>query len=795
MRKTTGRFFAERKLSFARQLFEPLFRDNDRYLHNFMPYSVAVDDYTLATKDGELLSSVLVRGYPADVTSDEILAAYCRNLEDLFAGIDGKLAVYINKIVAPTGVKSAVMDNNDFASEIDRRWSKSFDLYPSMKRYSLVTFGIRPSMLEKLASTVTGDMDDRSERDRLVELLDRVSDAFVKSFESAGTKRLQISTGELLGYHASIQSGEYYPINYDHQFGLPVSYLMTDRDFLFRSNSFLVRKANGDQEFGAVLSLKNYPSPTIPGIFDGIDIASKMVISHSFLPLTDEIAKQKTALVKRQLEASDGYAETLKAELYELLDALSSKRATLGEHHCSVTVFADSKKDLREIVAEIVQASQINGGLFKREDLAQRSVFMAQFPGASGSFKARSGTIPSLAFAELAAFHERPEGRFDGVPWGKPVTFIRTLDQDNYAFNFHLPQQSENELTRGHALVIGPSGSGKTLSTLFLASQAMRFGTRIFAFDKDKGMEIGLRAMGADYTQVKVGAPTGLNPFSSEIDHSGVSWLAGFIEQLAFDNGEASPAQKREIIRAVEENARMFNEDQEHLCTFSKFISHFKSNEDGGDLFLRLNEWVDGKHGWVFNGDGFDPLANPDKSVGFDVTELFNDQRVRTSWLNYIFHRIERLCDDGRPTLILLDEGWHLLDDPKFSTWIGNWYRTLRKKNAIVCLMSQDPTDITKSACANEILTNCATKILFRSPENIVEDYLELGLTLQEASLLKPSTMRREALILSGNDKLLVDMDLGVLGPCLDLLGGGTKIRKQLPKGYKSNPNFWRQFV
>src|SRR4029453_4183848 len=47
--------------------------------------------------------------------------------------------------------------------------------------------------------------------------------------------------------------------------------------------------------------------------------------------------------------------------------------------------------------------------------------------------------------------------------------------------------------------------------------------------------------------------------------------------------------------------------------------------------------------------------------------------------LSYLFHRIgDRL--DGRPTLLIIDEGWLPLDDGGFAGQLPGWRRTLCKK-------------------------------------------------------------------------------------------------------------------
>ena len=78
--------------------------------------------------------------------------------------------------------------------------------------------------------------------------------------------------------------------------------------------------------------------------------------------------------------------------------------------------------------------------------------------------------------------------------------------------------------------------------------------------------------------------------------------------------------------------------------------------------------------------------------------------------LSYLFHRIEgRLT--GRPSLIIVDEGWLALDDTTFGAQLREWLKTLRKKNAAVVFATQSLADIETSAIAPAIIESCPTRI------------------------------------------------------------------------------------
>jgi type IV secretion system protein VirB4 len=123
-----------------------------------------------------------------------------------------------------------------------------------------------------------------------------------------------------------------------------------------------------------------------------------------------------------------------------------------------------------------------------REDAALEPSFWAQFPG-NTQFIPRKALISSANFAGPASFHSHPVGRASGNHWGPAVTLLETTAASPYYFNFH-----KGDL--GNFLVIGPSGAGKTVVLNFLLAQSERFQPKVVFFDKDRGAEIFLRAMG-----------------------------------------------------------------------------------------------------------------------------------------------------------------------------------------------------------------------------------------------------------------------------------------------------------
>ena len=114
--------------------------------------------------------------------------------------------------------------------------------------------------------------------------------------------------------------------------------------------------------------------------------------------------------------------------------------------------------------------------------------------------------------------------------------------------------------------------------------------------------------------------------------------------------------------------------------------------------------------------------------------------------LTYLFHRIEGRLD-GRPTLLIIDEGWLVLDDPAFAQQLREWLKTLRKKNASVVFATQSLSDIDGSSIAPAIVESCPTRI-FLPNERAIEPqitaiYRRFGLNDRQIEILARATPKR----------------------------------------------------
>jgi len=251
------------------------------------------------------------------------------------------------------------------------------------------------------------------------------------------------------------------------------------------------------------------------------------------------------------------------------------------------------------------------------------------------------------------------------------------------------------------------------------------------------------------------------------------------------------PLQTAALKSAIAQNGRAAPK----LRNFRAFQELFGDVGDGLDLAQRLREWApDGRFGWVF-AEAKDPVVEfgAQDVTAVDLTEILDLGTERTAILGYLFRRIEMLIEEKRPTLIVIDEAWKVLDDDYFARKLAEWLVTARKKNVVVVMLTQFPGQI-RGSKARSILEALPNQLIFPNGEAAVADYDAFRLTDGEIDfVLNPIPGRRLLLSRTPRGSTILNVDLKGLGPLLTVLGGGQAGRNACGDDYATRPGFWKE--
>ncbi|MET1416636.1 type IV secretion protein [Roseibium sp. HPY-6] len=765
--------------------------DAPESLSAHLPFLSQINDQTIMLRDGDLMTSFAVDGLAAKTTNESDIETLSQSISDLIAQQYGDVGFYVHRISSKVQPHlDPVAGEGTFAAQIDGLWQAHLRSAQLRHRTTVFTLTMRPSKITGLFDRFRGGKTGSAERiARRFQRLNDIASSFIEIAGPARPRRLMLSSGEWLGLLRAMLTGDFALLRPSRAY-VPLNDLVATTPIHFQDDSFTIFGTHsGTTKAGTILTLRDYPAETYAGILDLLDLGIDMCVTNSFTPQDPVSAQADIRRVIRQMSVADDAAVSLQMQLNDALDDVASGRVAFGKHHCTIALYADDQRQLDENISAVDRVLTGAGASVLRENFSARPAYFAQVPG-NYSYRTRASSISSLNFAHLSALH----GSARGLPkestyWGEAITILPTANGEPYRFNFHLPGSSDSEPVVGHSLVLGRTGSGKTLGTAFLLAQAQRLSTRLIVFDKDRGFEMAIRALGGSYNVVQVGTDTGFNPFTSEADERGSAWLADWLESLLKPkDGELTPIQIESLGRACAANRSA----EDNLQTMGHFRSQFRSTNDGGDLHQRLGRWDrSGQFGWLFNGEGRDSLTFENDITAFDVTEIFDNPQTRTAWLSYVFRRIERTVEDKRPTLIVLDEAWKLLDDDYFRTRLKDWMLTMRKKNVAVVLLTQQAAHITESAAGSAILSGIATLLIYPSNKSTRDELAPLRLTDNELGFAVSSNVgHRLALIRSGDASIIVDMNLAPLGSLLKVLGGGNG--EGAPQGWREDPDFWK---
>lgn len=756
------------------QLLPPLTRDpkvaqREKSAGAHLPYARHVDDVTIETRDGLLLQTIRLRGLLFE-TADTDELNYRKTLRDAMLQAIGssRFAIYHHIVRRRVEVDLPASFPDDFSALLDTRWRARLATKQLYVNDLFLTIVRRPmqgriGFADRLRGRVGSNTVNQTAHD--VRQLDSAREAMIAQLGNYEPRLLSVydtpngPCSEPLEFLSTLYHGEMRPVL------LPLQDL---GDYLpYRRVSFgqeaieLGPHGDADRRFVGVVSIKDYPGQTVAGMFDDLlRLPFELTVSQSFGFVDRQAALGKMNLALRRMRSTEDEAVSLRGELANAKDDVAAGRAGFGEHHMTIAVQGATLAEVDAGVAE-VQASLADLGIIAvREDIALEPAFWAQFPG-NFKYIARRGLISTGNYAGLVSGHNFALGRATGNHWGDAVTLLETTAAGPYHFNFH-----QGDL--GNFTVIGPSGSGKTVVLNFLLAQARKFRPRIVFFDKDRGAELFIRAIGGRYDVLRPGAASGLNPLQVADTAANRQFLIDWIAQLA---GGADLEDVERIKDAIDAN---FAQDVEHR-RLRHLVELFRGGHrpHSADLWARLRPWWgEGERAWLFdNGTDLTDLAAD--AVGFDMTAILDDPAVRTPAMMYLFHRVEERLD-GTAAIIVVDEGWKALDDEVFVRRIKDWEKTIRKRNGIIGFATQSAQDALESKIASAIIEQAATQIFMVNPRARMEDYVGgFGLTNHEYEIVR--TLPDDArcfLIKHGTDSVVVRLNLAGEPDLLTILSG-----------------------
>ena len=767
-----------------------------------------------ATRNGELGAVIKVEGISFDVKSIADINQYQRSLAFAIKNLGHDFAYYetVHRHLQPSVLDGSYPDG--FAKEFSEAYNARFqearlfinDIYITIIQKlgsNKVDKGVK--LLQRINAKRTHEQFTQYRATQLRQFKSALMNiiAVLDAYEPILLGEKGVENGSLqakvLSFLSILINGKQREYIYPSQ--SIASFVPEKRLFFGDDTIHFQGLSHGSDQFGAILSVKQYSPDTCPGMLNHLlNVPFEYITTHSFLSIEKRAALKLIDKQMNRLNSTDDAAKSQIAELETAKDELASGRINYGYHHNTVLILSDNITDLEEKVSKAIKIYQDQQLVVVRETMNLENAFWAQIPG-NFKYIRRSAPISNHNFTSFCSLHNYYTGYINKNHLGSALMLIETPSHTPFYLNLHEKASgSKNDLSKGHTLAIGTSNAGKTVVMLAIDTAFKKYGVRSFIFDRNRGCEIAIRAQGGTYNLLVPGEPTNWNICQLEDTPKNKRFLQDMITVLSTSQSSQLTARDHRYIAEVVERNFTLPFEKRNLSNISSFFPLDFSGIEEFSRYLRLPDRTGkaGDRAYLFDNenDEFNLNAN---MVGFDMTHWLSDTGETPEELlpisMYIFHRLEE-CFDGRLTGIYLEEGWQFLQQPYWKEKIEEYLVTLRKENVFLYLSTQLPDKLANSSIASALIQGSATILFLSNPKADEKDYIgSFKLSAREYKIIKDFDIQsRYFLVKQGHESAVGRINLSGLEKYIDVFSGNTfsvELCEQIRSEFGAEPAQW----
>jgi len=748
-------------------------RTSDR-LADFLPWAALIADGVVLNKDGSFQRTARFRGPDLDSAVPAELVAVAGRLNGAFRRLGSGWAIFVEAMRVPASdyPESTFPDAASALVDAERKAMFEEDGAHFESRYFLTFLYLPPAEDAAHAERLLYEGRERGPnavaQEQLHGFIDR-TDRILQLLDGFMPECTWASDAETLTYlHATVSTRR-------HRVRVPEVPMYLDALLADQPLTGGLEPRLGNAHL-RVLTIVGFPSATTPGILDDLNRLAFPYRWSTRAILLDKVdatrlltrirrqwfAKRKSiaAILKEVMtnEASvlvDTDAANKAADADAALQELGADIAGQAYVTATVTVWDDDPRIAEEKLRLVEKVIQGRDFTCMAETVNAVEAWLGSLPGHVYA-NVRQPPISTLNLAHmipLSAVWAGPER--DEHLAAPPLLFGQTEGSTPFQFSLHVGDV-------GHTMVVGPTGAGKSVLLALMALQFRRYaGSQVFAFDFGGSIRVATLAMGGDWHDL--GGALGesaellvaLQPLARIDDPAERAWAADWLADILRREGVAIDPPAKEHLWTALTSLASAPAGERTLTGLSVLLQ-------SQDLKRALQPYcVGGAHGRLLDAE--------DEHLGTAAVQAFETEDMigtgaAPAVLAYLFHRIEDRLD-GRPTLLIIDEGWLALDDQGFADQLREWLKTLRKKNASVVFATQSLSDIDGSAIAPAIIESCQTRILLPS-ERAVEPqiaaiYRRFGLNDRQIEILARAAPKRDYYCQSRAGNRLFELALG----------------------------------
>lgn len=749
------------------------FRDSEAGFADLLRYAEPVANGVLSGKGGELIGGFFYRGPDTESSSNAELDALSAHINNALARLGSGWMVHIdgNRSTA-IGYPAEASAVHPVAAIVDeeRRIQYTSEGAHFENQCAMVVTYLPPLAAETKAVSMMFETSDdlkqasATSRQKLVDHFNSVLASLEAELRlvfrgaitrMATTQRVNAADGkkywvdDLLGYLTYCATGiaQYIALP---SAGITVDTVVGHQDFVGGNTPRV-----GSKHI-RILSIEGFPTYSFSSILDVLNTLpvtyrwstrfifmdpeeGRTQLERTFKKWRQKVRGLKDTLSNSQSGAVDQDALEMMVDAQHAMGEATSGRVRHG-HYTSVIVLMD--ENLEALLASVeICAAQIRNKQFvvRVETTNSVEAFLGSLPG-HGYENVRRPIMHSMNLAHLIP----STGTWSGLdknpcpfypPNSRPLFYADTTGGTPCRISTHVGDV-------GHALVLGPTGSGKSTLLEFMELQHLLYPrARVVKIEKGYSSLVSCIAVGGAYYDLGSDHPSIVNgksfneslaPLVHVDQPAWRAWALEWVETiLKAANYEVTSKQRNKLADALQAVAKADVDERS--------MTHFVALIQDQDLREALKPFTLAGNNQML--DGIEDGITDSRFIVFEMEHLMSKGSLYAMpVLLYLFRKIETLLD-GSPTMLVIDEGWLMLDHPLFSLKIKEWLKVMRKRNCSVIFATQSISDVGNSPIRDALYESCPTKILLSNPEAqeieaIHDQYVTIGLNKRQIEMV-----------------------------------------------------------
>ena len=378
-------------------------------------------------------------------------------------------------------------------------------------------------------------------------------------------------------------------------------------------------------------------------------------------------------------------------------------------------------------------------------------------------------SLSARLFYTKTAQYQQIEGLQSTLPRGENVLAQRrNLDSETAALTFpfvssELVQSggilygvnnSNNSLViidrfslhNANSITFAQSGSGKSYTTKVEILRQLMQGTKVIVIDPEREYQNLTDSVSGSYVRLSAQSDQKINPFDMATTSRNSEQLASHAQDLTdvislLVDGLSAP-EKAALDKAI---LSVYSKKKKSPPILEDLYEQLKKMKEV-ELCKRLEKYITGSLANVFNHQTSINLEN--RLVVFDIKDL--PESIRKIMMMIVANFVQNTVkQDPRKRMLVIDEGWMLLDHEETARFIASLYRRGRKYGLGTAIITQQANDFLSNKYGRAIASQSSLRILMRQDTTTIEQVTrEFRLSDYEKSYLLTSD-RGDALIIA----------------------------------------------